>query len=346
TVGTLPVEAVRFTDSRYAPIVLDTAWQYPAARDPVLAWLKNLVAPHSSVRTRVHAAMAIGRLSLVEFGYVHDEILRPWSARRDYRARQSVAWMLAVPACEPTLAPVVRTLLREWSTGERDDNSRRWRTLTAATAYGTQVGLRFPDIALEGLQRIAGGSDDTLVGKVVSYSVTNLFEAGNHDAVLRALVRWTTPPPASWVTMKQAVLATNGIACFLRIASEAVVDPAMAKEGWPRLLAVTHDDACDVKRLVVTLWRRALRTRQMVNEAQGVLRDWVSKADKDPRLLDVLWALVDELVRTDREARRIAYNLRAWARDPRDPSTAAAHLLGRLGGRGGTNGNGYEQSHF
>ncbi|MGH3925137.1 MAG: hypothetical protein ACRDTT_20130, partial [Pseudonocardiaceae bacterium] len=82
SVGAMQVEAVEFIDPRYAPIVLDTVWQHPAARGPLLAWLQDLAA-HPSVRIRVRAAMAIGRISTYGFGYIQDEILSGWARKPD-----------------------------------------------------------------------------------------------------------------------------------------------------------------------------------------------------------------------------------------------------------------------
>ncbi|MGH3922788.1 MAG: hypothetical protein ACRDTT_07965, partial [Pseudonocardiaceae bacterium] len=248
----------------------------------------------------------------------------------DYRLRQSVARILTIPALDPALAPVVRALLREWS----DRDSSRWRKLTAATAYGTEVGMLFPDTALRGLERIAtGDDDDDLISLVVSYSITNLFEAGHQDEVLDALLAWTAPGRESRERTRQRVLSKNGLVAFFRIAKEGVVEPPPAQEGWPHFLAVSHGNASRMQRLV-SLWRRALDTKPMARNALDVLRGWARKANYDQRLQEVLWSLVDALAETEQETERLTYNLRRWAEDTREPSRAAAYILEKLSQRG------------
>ncbi|MGH8885382.1 MAG: hypothetical protein ACRDYX_09465 [Egibacteraceae bacterium] len=352
--GAIPVEAVEFTNSLYAPVVLDTVWQhYGVARSPVLSWLQELAA-YSSPWIRVRAAIAIGKLSTYDFRHIHDEILWGWSCAQDYRLRQSVASILAIPASDAALAPVVRALLREWSDPQE---STRWQQLTAATAYGAHVGVRFPDAALDGLKRIAtySESDNERISRVVSYSVANLFEAGYEQLVLDALLAWTAQDDESIDRSEQAVLAKNGLECFLRIAK---ANPPPEGEGWPPLLALMQDDPSWVER-IITLWRRALRTRTFVKDSPDgtqrtvgdpamlplrtgllvkdplkVLRDWVRQADNDSRLVELLWPIVDSLADGGRDERRLMFNLQRWAEHPKKPSRGAASLLEKLHQRG------------
>ncbi|MGH8898783.1 MAG: hypothetical protein ACRDZ4_17620 [Egibacteraceae bacterium] len=361
TLGAIPVEAVEFTNPRYARVVLDTVWQeHGAARFPVLTWLQEL-AEDRSPWIRVCAAMAIGRLSTYDFRHIHDEILADWSRSKISWVRQSVAWMLAIPAWDNALAPVVRALLRDWSDPDsnrwRDPDSSRCRKLTAAAAYGTKVGVLFPDAALGGLKRIATYSDrdDELISRVVSYSVANLFEAGYEQLVLDALLAWTAQDDESLDRSKQAVLAKNGLECFLRITK---ANPPPEGEGWPPLLALMQDDPSWVER-IITLWRRALRTRPLVKDSPDgtqrtdgdpatlpprtrllvkdplkVLRDWVRQADNDSRLVELLWPIVDSLADGGRDERRLMFNLQRWAEHPKKPSRGAAALLEKLHQRG------------
>ncbi|MGH8906101.1 MAG: hypothetical protein ACRD0K_06225 [Egibacteraceae bacterium] len=325
SVGDMPVEIVRFVDPRYASEVLETVWrQYGSARGPILTWLKGLAA-HRDVRVRVRAAMAIGMLSTHGFGCILDEVLRRWASAPNYRQRQSVASMLAIPALDPALDRVVRALLREWS----DQDSGRWRKLTAATAYGAQVGTLFPDAALRGLERIATHNDDDLVGKVVRSSVTNLFEAGYQQTTLDALLAWTAAADGPLERSAHAVRAQNGLRCFLRIAGQALFELPAQQKHWPPLLAVSYGDPRQMDRLV-TLWRRALRTKTVNREALDVLRGWVSSADEDPELRDVLWRLVGELAEAGRARDRLVFSLEEWA----PSSKAAEDLLKKLKQRG------------
>jgi hypothetical protein len=331
SLGPMPVEVVEFKNPLYASSLLDVLWdQHGYARGPVLSWLKSL-AVDRHLEVRIRASLAIGFLSTHGFGYIQEEVLSDWSQAEDYRKRQAVAWMLAIPALDPMLAPVVRELLRSWS----DPESSRWRRLTAAGAYGAQVGMEFPDAALRGLRQIAANDDDEMIRTVVSYSVGNLFD-GHQDRVLDALLDWTAQHPEADRQTHGLPLLATGIECFLLIAKDATVVPPPEGEGWPYLLAITDDSAQQVR--VTTLLRRALGTPDTVEGALGVLWTWVEQADADRRLLDLLCPVVDSLADRERDRQRLCFHLQRWTDDPDKHSQAAAELLAHLDHRGYGNG--------
>ena len=327
SVGSLPVEIVEFENPRMASAVLDFVWdEYGDTRRAVLDWLSDLAAD-PDIRLRARAAMAIGRLSLTGFGHIHDEILSRWAGSKVYRLRQSVAWMLAIPAEDATIAPAVRALLRDWA----DPDSNRWRKLTAANAYGSYVGQLFPDAALSGLRRIADYPVDEGIGRAVSYSMASLFEAGYEREVVEALVEWTAADDQPRERLAHSGRIEIGLRSFMWIAELATVEPPPEGQPWPALLALTENDPGAVAD-VATLLRRADRAKTL--GAINALKAWTHQADKDWRLVDLIWPVVQVFTDVAHREQRLRFYLEKWADDAKEPSRAAVTLLEKLQERG------------
>ncbi|HEX4865213.1 MAG TPA: hypothetical protein VFV02_14175, partial [Acidimicrobiales bacterium] len=318
--GRVTLDTVQFTNQEYAPVVLDVVWQHPAARGPVLAWLKRL-AEDPRPRIRLRASMAIGRLSLDDFGYVKDEVLARWASARNRNLRESVGWILTIPASEPRLESAVHGLLREWSRPE----SSLFRKLTVATTYGMTVGLLSPRRALRELRRVAASGGDARVVKAVRRSLENLFEAGHRADVLEAMSDWTRPSPRFMSSGALTSLECLALTSFLWIADRQASGSRAGGPTLPNLLVLARDDPRARWHLSL-LWRMALHARDVAPEARSVLRRWVELADRDEHLLGLLSPLVDLLARTDWEVNRLDVCLRHWAEDPSEPLMAANQL--------------------
>jgi hypothetical protein len=263
-------------------------------------------------------------LSKYNFGFVRREILLSWANHQDSRARGAAALALGVLAWEGELAPQVLGLLHHWSTLRNN-----WRLCwTAAAAYGGLVGLRFPDAALRDLYSIAQVEDLRLF-KVLSRSVTNLFQAGRlvpdyYLKVLDALVTWTTDSKAKIVTL-------TGLLIFLELALVSRVETAPEGETWPTLLWLVQEDKVYRDR-VVSLWRRASNTKSARKPALETLHRWLLMADQDTRLYSSAEQLVIALATlgTDRAQERLRFYLRRWASRSKETTCSAAKILSVL----------------
>lgn len=305
--GRSPVELIEFDNPAFQPAVLSYVWhEYERLRQPLLVWLHEL-GSHRDFEVRIRAAAAVGELSKYAFRDVLDQVLRPWANCQDRRLQRLAALALSIPVFESDLAPQVLGLLHSWSTLK--NNSRL--ALTATTAYGGYVGLRFPDVALRDLFAIAQSQDAFLFSAVVE-SVVSLFEAGRlvpsqYLTVLNALGEWTGQTKIT--TANQL-----GLLIFWELMHEAKVPAGSNNNNVPTLLwlameSQVYEDA------IACLLRRALNMKPTRISVLNKIYDWLKLADYDHRLYRVLGRIIYTLVAqgTERERERILYKLTQWA---------------------------------
>jgi hypothetical protein len=322
--GRSPVELIVLDNPTFQPAVLHYAWhEYDRLRKPLLDWLRDFgLDPNFDMRTR--AAAAVGELSKYNFGYVRRKVLLPWANHQDSRARAAAALILGIPVWEGEFAPQILGLLHHWSTLRNN-----WRLCwTAAAAYGGLVGLRFLDAALRDLYSIAQVEDLRLF-KVLSRSVTNLFQAGRlapdyYLKVLDALVVWTTESKSRIVTL-------TGLLVFLELARVSKVETDPEGESWPTLLWLAKEDKV-YRDSVISLWRRALNTKSSRKLAAEALHQWLLVVDDDSRLLNSIEQLIVALATqgTSRERERIYFYLNRWASHSKEKSETALKILSVL----------------
>lgn len=320
--GSVVVDGVQFKEPAYQSIVFDKVWEDPVARGPVLEWLKKL-AGRRRIRVQVPASLAIGRLSLANFDYVHEEVLVSWSRDPFGSRRQAVSWILAIPVRDASLEDSVRGLLHEWSSPESNTS----RKLTAVDAYANLVGALSIDTTLGGLHRIAVDSEDARVTSAVCTSLTSLFDVGYPGEVLEAILDWTASLSSPSKDNELTALERTAIESFLKIAGRDEPVLRTGVPGTPRLLIAAESNA-DLSVRLLQLWRRALHAAELAEETGDVLERWTSRTEW--KRLDLLWPFVDPFVRTDRDIRRLRCYLGMWAREPRPPFAVANRLLRKM----------------
>jgi hypothetical protein len=292
--------------------ILRHAWEeHDALRQPILAWLEELVVERPDIGWEV--ARTLGLLGTFDFSYLLAKVFNPWIGE-DLQHRAAVAAAVGWSARDESQRQQVTALLRYWVT---EGNTReRW---TAAMACGSVFGMTYPDEALDALRQIAE-TNDLMLRHVVPRSVVSLFAAGSvepelHLKALRALEGWTTD--------RLSPAADTGRRAFLQLVKVGQLRQA-------RVWLAIDDSACVVP--LARLWRRLLDTPAQRRDALVALGQAFEEADRNPGLADKLVALVKEMVLTARrdERARLRYQLATWSYRRRAPSTTARRCLGLI----------------
>jgi hypothetical protein len=303
---------VRLRGAGTARAILRQAWEeHVALRQPILAWLEELIVDRPDVAWEV--ARTLGILGTFDFSYVIAKVFEPWMGE-DFQRRAAVAMAVGWSARDENQRQQVTALLHYWAT---EGNIReRW---TAATACGSVFGLSHPNEALDALRQIAE-TDDLVLRHVVPRNVVNLFAAGAVEPglrleVLRALVNWTRD--------RRSRAADAGRRALLQL-----VDAGQSRQA--RVWLAADDPACMTP--LATLWRRLLDTPTQRRDALVALRQAFEEADHDSGLAEKLVALVKEMVKGARsdEYARLRYQLAAWGYRRRAPSATARRCLGLI----------------
>lgn len=322
--GRTQVEIVAFDNPAFQPAVLAYAWdEFDILRRPLLTWLSSF--GQAAFARRARAAAAAGELGKHDFVTVLEALIRPWANGRDFRTRDAAALALGILAWHPDRTADVRGLLKHWATLENNPRLR-W---TAASAYGSLAGLRFPEMALRNLFRMIADGDARLFG-VVSRSIAFLFEAGDSapeffHKVLDALKGWTEH--------KRRLPRLVSLLIFLELAGLRMPDERRdeAADPWPRLLHLAHDDEA-LRSVSTTILRRALSEKVTRRPALNRVYGWLQQAEEDETLVPAIGGLLRPIVTEGRERdrRRLRYYLDGWANDPASPLAAAGQVLHQI----------------
>lgn len=282
-------------------IVLEVAWRdYDVLRVPLLRWLQGLVDVGTAA-VRVRAALAVGKLATFDFPFVFREVIQPWASSAGRGNRLAAAWALEMAATEESIDTHVRGELLRWTRGQA-----RYRQRTALLTWGTGIGARHFDLALESLEHLAP-RPELAEEWDLSLTVRELYLAGpSPDRILAAIEGWAEQgrqdrlPPLS-------VQAARGFIAM----SERNGDP-----GGPDLLKRFASD--EVWRSAVTrLWRLALTEPATSENGWRALERWLARTKARPSLVDALVALVTTLVDDAGLRDRARFRRRWWlARNP------------------------------
>lgn len=282
---------VKISQSGLGESVLEVLWHdHSGARRPLLEWLDGLVISGEE-DIRVSAAQTVGLLATFDWTYVQEAQLARWATDRSehaVRRRYGAAWALERAAYDAVLDARVRRLLRNWS-------QRRPYQACAEAAYGTEIGARFPDEALNNLEKIA-----RLSFKSVKDAVQEIYAAGSRPQVLRRLADWSVSP--------QDRLCDDASACLKQLSR------------FRGDLAVTGFLAEPMSRGDLRkLTRNVLFHRKYVIQRRGweTLRLWVERAGDEPGLAEALGEFIAELPpdegeRTDALRARFVFYLQLW----------------------------------
>lgn len=315
--GQSPAETVRLESRWLVQAVLDVTWQeYDLIADSLLDWLQELGDdPDPGIRLR--AAAAAGWLSQYDFATVRWRLFVPW-ARGSSEAARTAADALGQAAWLESTAPLALAVLSAWAW--QDDYDLWW---TAAVAYGGEVGVRLPGVAMDQLFATALRDDDRAPA-VAASCVVRLLTSGGRFAndvasyVLSHLSGWLADRPVAARTARLA---------YTELLSRAS-DP-----DWPTaqcyadlLLAAGSLDAS------AALLRATLADRDSRKTGLATLKVLVRAADQDNDSRDELTRLLKRVTdspgtETDRE--RLVFYLDRWA-NGRDPLMAAQAIADDL----------------
>jgi hypothetical protein len=322
--GSHPVDLVEFERESWYQAVLRHVWdEYDLARPPLLRWLRSLCADRDPT-VRERAATAVGKLAEYDFGYVWQNILRPWASDEDEKVRRSVGLALGIPAQRDALAAHVLKALARWS---NETNAERWRLpWTAAAAFGTHwIGVRFPDAALRCLDLILR-HEDLKQSRAVADSLVGLFEldpdnSSYRQRILDAALAWSAGAERS------KHVRTWGLVGFLRIAYQVqTVVSEQAASRWPALLWLAESDPVLATGIVLLL-RRGLEFKETRRASLLVLHDWTTQAGRKARLRHALERLLSRLAEGEgRERERLCSALERWQNDRKRALPVAGDL--------------------
>ncbi|MEU8677785.1 hypothetical protein [Streptomyces sp. NPDC048560] len=319
--GSSPTEVVDFAGSGLAAALVDVVWRYDDS-EPLLRWLSDLVHdPSEAVRRR--AAVSLGRLSLLDFTQIAEQVFQPWSLSSDHRDRVAAAIALSVSVQDPTVAAHALGLVESWSAA-----GNRYRRMTAALAWGLAVSPAHPVAGVQGLGDLLG-TDDAGVAWSAKAGLTAAFAGGLSGLVLEAM--------GVWLRDAEGAARRNLLGAFLRVCRVRGTEGRPDAVHWPTPLwlfdrfqsggradaSEQRDGPADTDQDVIELWQAALSHRATSAEALRTLGSWIRQADRHGESREALLDLLDELVDTPSDFRRMDHLLSRMARDSSQPSHTA-----------------------
>ena len=322
--GQTSVKLIVFKNSVFQPAVLSHIWkEYDRYHIPLLSWLSELGSDFNS-EVQLKASAAVGELCKYDFDLVYKKLLKPWANCENQNLQRLAALALSIPVFDGSLAPQVLKLLHHWST--LDNNPRlRW---VATIAYGSYVGLRFPDIALRDLLVIAHSQDGLLFSAVVQ-SLVSLFEMGKilpnqYLFVLAALQLWTE-------NTKKSIPHHLGLLTFWLLMSNSKITEESNTTSLPTLLWLAKEnDLC--QEIITCLVRRALNLKATRLSVLQTIHSWLELVSYDHRLYPTVGEIIYDIVlqsNTDERERIISY-LKRWALEKSPSENAAWKILSFL----------------
>ncbi|MFC8140155.1 hypothetical protein ACFUKV_00050 [Streptomyces paradoxus] len=325
--GSSPAEIVDFSARGLASELIDVMWtDYDGSE--ILVWLSGLVHD-SDAAVRRRAAVCVGRLSLLSFAEIAEEVLQPWSLSPDHRERAAAAIALSVAVGHPAVAAHALGLVESWSAAPN-----RYRRMTAALAWGLAVSPVHPVAATQGLGRLLD-TRDTGVAWAIRVGLSAVFTSGLSSLVLEAM--------GTWLADAKDPARGQLLGAFLRICRLHGADERPDAVKWPSVLWLfercgrtdeadeeARRDAAEIDEHVIDLWRAALAHQTTRREALVDLGSWIRQADRYGEFREALLDLLDELIVDESDFRRLDHHLRRLAHEPSAPSYTAQLALAEL----------------
>jgi hypothetical protein len=318
--GKSRIKIVLFRDEKAPLSILSHIWhEYDLYAKATLEWLQEL-GEHPSFEVRLKAAAVVGQLAIYEFRPVRERVILPWAKSDKKSVRKLAALALAVLACDDSeeIAQQALNILNHWS-GLKSSPRLHW---TAIAAYGSYIGLLFPQQALKNLKIIAQSGDGRLFPDIAQ-AMAYLFDEGQHvdglhSIVLSALKEWTQQDKKTSI-YQLSLLVFWGLMRESKITRENIQQPTLL---W---IAKQNQDAEDQ---VSYLLRKALDlelTRDLVLDA---FLSWLKFVDKRQRFYKTVARIVFAVINQGeyRERQRIFEYLKRWA-DAKKSDTASQILL-------------------
>lgn len=305
--GKSRIKTVIFKDEEAPISILFHVWnEYNTYAEAVLKWLCELGA-HPTFEVRLRAAAVVGQLAVFEFRPVREKILLPW-AKSDKKNIQTLAALALARVAydeDEEVAQQALNLLHHWS-GLQNSTRLNW---TAIAAYGSYVGILYPQQSLENLKIIAQSGDDELFPDVAQ-AVVNLFEAGQQNSnlylyVLNALKKWVEESQKKfihqlglmifWVLMNESWTIQNGV-------------------RQPTLMWLAKQNQ-EFEDLISFLIRNALNLEFSRSLILPEILNWLKFIDQYQPLYKTLARIIFALARPGRERERIFIYLGRWSRE-------------------------------
>lgn len=323
--GLASVETIRLENRWLVQALLDEVHhEYDVLRAATYTWLEDL-GRSDDADVRLRAAGAVAWLAQHDFPLADRQILLPW-ALGTTRESRAAAEVLGVAAWLEPCAALALELVHTWAQ-QRSDLDLWW---TAAAAYGGELGVRFPSVAMDGLYGIVtadhGDVDATVTAlRIVSEGALRLLRGGGRydpglaDLVLQHLASWLDADRAAAYTARR---------CY----TSALFDASDVEWAWSadnrRLLL--HDSTRSAS---ARLLRAVLTDGKFRDDALDSLEALLRACDLDDSFFDPLAALVVTATTGEgtnaRDLLRIRHYLNRWC-SGRRPSTSARTLLDRL----------------
>lgn len=314
--GAIPGETVRLANRWTAVAVVDTLWQeYDVILEAVIKWLSEAGGdPDANVRVR--AAVAAGFFATYDFTLVRERLLELWAQGSEASAR-AAADALGQSAQYDATAPLVLSLLNRWISEELSDYDLWW---TAAVAFGGDLGLSYPSIAMDQLLMIIARFDEQSISIVTESVVRLLLGGSRHPGSVMAHVYAHLE---YWLSLRELP------ATVARLAYSVLLARATDDEAWysaQYLSAVLSDVVA-----AASLLRECLRnkdTRPLVLEC---LRSILILGDSDEStqrtISDLLVNVATGANSEPTDGQRLTHYLQRWAESDDHPATARLIVL-------------------
>jgi hypothetical protein len=304
--GESRIKTVLFTEQEAPLAVLSHIWhEYDLYAEATLQWLCEL-GNHPNFEVRLRAAAVAGQLAIYEFRPVREKILSPW-ARSDKQAVQRLATLaLTVVAYDEgeEISQQALNLLHHWSSLQ---NAPRLQW-TSIAAYGSYIGLLFPQKALDNLKIIAQSGDGRLFSDIAQ-ATTSLFDAGQQVSnlqflVLNTLKEWADKDRKTAI-YRLSLLIFWGLMRESWIIKNDVRQPTLL---WLAKKSQAFED------LIVYLMRNALNLEFTRDLILPEIFSWLKFVDKQQSLYKTLARIIFTLASRGRECERICSYLNRWSR--------------------------------
>lgn len=320
--GRSTVEGIIFKNPQFQSAVLAYAWQdLQHWRTPLLKWLVEM-GSSDGLEYRIAAAAALSDLSQY---HAFDDVLREavsfWAKADDPSQRRLAAFILMLQAQEKNLSTQVLGLLHHWA------KNRSWRLQwTAATAYGTELGLKYPELAVRDLHDIFR-SHNLILHIAVLSTLRYLFECGRQQPELFMMVLQTLE---TWAR-DQRLIKQNVFYIFWELLRSRV---EVEGNSWPTILRLAmKDETKTYERKLCSLFSAALTDKEIRGLLLEDLQNWLAVADQDPEMYRLVGRVLYFLFKSKDASlavvcRIIADRLKRW--EAQEQSQSAGRLLNVL----------------
>jgi hypothetical protein len=280
-------------DPEIASHALSYVWRWYSERkwrQKLTEWLTSY-AVGRPVDVRTRAAVAAGRLAIVDYRFFRDNLLDRWVRAKDHQSeyRTAIGMALGVLVREERWAHEVQGLLKEWS--QSTDQSERWAAMRAYIYVGSycrpvsEVIARWRDIASSEI----GTVNIQLIGRVY-LRLTHPLHMSLVDAMMRFFMNIVQFPVEEQRPLFESALegletwiaadgddASLGLSMFMILAEMTTPVENAHLEVSPVLLRLVEENekTSAYRKRLASLFNLTLRKATSVLEAKELLCKWL-----------------------------------------------------------------------